>query len=425
MPLVFFWGGWNLIMKPVSAVPGYVAIAGAFGAGAAWLAICAWQPSMLLAVMMFLIACALPMWMLELRRFPKATSASYVSFNQNWRRKLRLAGLAALMGLFFTSVTMFRVASPVSLSGLDEQLFVLLPLCVLWMGWFFVRRSSGRSLDSVESLGLAILHLILKSKKWSYRDRQSLLGWLVKAFYLPLMFSSAYLFLDGARFSLIDKHGWWGAFYVSYFLLFAIDTAFAAIGYCSTSRRIDSQIRSTEPTVLGWVAALICYPPLNLLILNRWLVYSDDYEWNQWLSGLPILSMLWGGAILVSTSLYVSATASFGLRFSNLTNRGIITSGPYAYFKHPSYIGKNVAWWLISVPFISNEGSLIALGHCMALLTINGIYVLRAKTEERHLSADPAYRAYSDWIAENGVFPTLCRKFFSVARCIVRIKMVH
>jgi hypothetical protein len=45
-----------------------------------------------------------------------------------------------------------------------------------------------------------------------------------------------------------------------------------------------------------------------------------------------------------------------------------------------------------------------ALRHCLLLLAVNGIYVLRAWTEERHLSRDPEYVAYARWIDENGLF---------------------
>ena len=36
------------------------------------------------------------------------------------------------------------------------------------------------------------------------------------------------------------------------------------------------------------------------------------------------------------------------------------------------------------------------------LLGINAIYLLRAKTEERHLRLDPDYVAYEQWIERQG-----------------------
>jgi len=119
---------------------------------------------------------------------------------------------------------------------------------------------------------------------------------------------------------------------------------------------------------------------------------------------LPILYGLWGMAILTLTGIYVWATVSFGARFSNLTHRGIITNGPYRWSKHPAYIAKGLSWWLISVPFLAHGGALEALRHGLLLLALNGVYFLRAKTEERHLSRDPVYVDYACWIEAHGLF---------------------
>jgi steroid 5-alpha reductase family enzyme len=86
-----------------------------------------------------------------------------------------------------------------------------------------------------------------------------------------------------------------------------------------------------------------------------------------------------------------------------LTHRGIITNGPYRFTKHPAYIAKNLTWWMISLPFLA-DGGIQALRHCILLLMLNGVYGLRAWTEERHLSRDPTYVAYRQWMEANGLF---------------------
>ena len=88
--------------------------------------------------------------------------------------------------------------------------------------------------------------------------------------------------------------------------------------------------------------------------------------------------------------IYVWATLAFGLRFSNLTNRGIITRGPYRFVRHPAYAAKVVSWWCEAVPIF---GSFLQLFFFLGWVSI---YFLRAITEERHLKADPCYRAYCD-----------------------------
>lgn len=108
-------------------------------------------------------------------------------------------------------------------------------------------------------------------------------------------------------------------------------------------------------------------------------------------------------------AIYAWSTAAFGLRFSNLTHRGIISDGPYRWSKHPAYICKNLSWWMISVPFIGGAGWEQALQSCLLLGGVNLIYFLRARTEERHLSRDPVYREYAAFIAEQGLLAVLRR----------------
>jgi isoprenylcysteine carboxyl methyltransferase (ICMT) family protein YpbQ len=116
----------------------------------------------------------------------------------------------------------------------------------------------------------------------------------------------------------------------------------------------------------------------------------------------------WLALLIATSALWAWSTIIYGLRWSNLTNRGIITNGPYRYFKHPDYLAKNIRWWLLYVPFLSSSGW-NAVQNCALLLVMNLIYYWRAKTEEQHLSADPQYVAYSAWIAENGLIPKIKR----------------
>jgi hypothetical protein len=231
-------------------------------------------------------------------------------------------------------------------------------------------------------------------------------GWAIKAFFLPLMF----VFVAG------DLGNLWSspllpspldfehAFPWILDLLYLVDVFLAAIAYTLTLRPLDSHIRSAEPTVGGWVICLICYPPLND-VTGRILPYDQDgLFWGRVFAPYPVLYVVWGSAILLLVAIYAWSTAAFGLRFSNLTHRGIITSGPYRWTKHPAYISKNISWWMISVPFIAGAGWGQAVQSCLLLGGVSLIYFLRARTEERHLSADPVYRDYAAFIGEHGLF---------------------
>jgi protein-S-isoprenylcysteine O-methyltransferase Ste14 len=233
---------------------------------------------------------------------------------------------------------------------------------------------------------------------------QFILGWLVKFFFLPLMFTYVCGDIDffvGAGISHLNNFD--QIYEYVYRLLYFFDVCFATAGYILSLRLTDTHIRSTDPTLLGWVAAASCYEPFWSIIGAQYLAYDSGRTWGYWLRLDPLLSNIWGILILAFVSIYLWATIAFGCRFSNLTNRGIITNGPYRFTKHPAYIAKNLSWWLISMPFLGDD-RMQAVRHCVLLLLLNGIYALRAVTEERHLSSDAGYVAYSRWIERHGMF---------------------
>ncbi len=234
---------------------------------------------------------------------------------------------------------------------------------------------------------------------------QHCLGWLVKIFFLPLMFGWFYkkvLFFQSADISTIFT-SFKIFFDTTFSLLFYIDLLIVTVGYILTLRVFDSHIRSTEPTFLGWFVALQCYTPFWPFFEEKYLAYHTE-SWSGWLANFPILYSVCGVLILLLTGIYVWATIPFGIRFSNLTHRGILTNGPYKYCKHPAYISKNLSWWLISLPFLSTVGPQEAIKHSLLLLLVNFVYFMRARTEERHLSWDPDYIAYAEYIEQKGIF---------------------
>lgn len=250
--------------------------------------------------------------------------------------------------------------------------------------------------------------MILGIRRQRDRDqlRELALGWIIKAFYLPLMF--VYLAnvvrwlmanpLDLAFAPFAAAFAWW--FKLGLF----VDLSFGTIGYVVTVRLLDSHIRTSNPLFHGWFVTVICYAPFWGLIGNRYFQYNDELSWLGWLSGHPAVLVLWGSVILLFMAFWVWANMTFGLRFSNLTHRGILTNGPFRFTKHPSYVSKNIYWWLLSVPFISSQGWDQATQNCLLILGVNAIYFMRARIEEKHLSEDPVYVEYALWIDRHGVF---------------------
>lgn len=301
----------------------------------------------------------------------------------------------------------------------------------LWLGPDIVEKEQ----DAYYQLGMFVLgnnHYLNKSCLV-----QHALGWLVKMFFLPLMIGYCwgtiqslqnYTFanvIDSIRYcfnhllhpSTIDyssnflSNNFAYLFNFCWALVFLLDLAGGCTGYALSFRIFDNQIRSTEPTLLGWFVALQCYAPFNTVFSSSFFAYgSDNYTWGNWLMKDDITYVIWGSIILLLCVIYVSATVAFGLRFSNLTNRGIVTDGPYRYLKHPAYLSKNLSWWMIAIPFISPTGHFTeAIRNMFMLGCVNFVYYLRAKTEERHLSRDPVYRQYLQAIDEHGLIAKLKR----------------
>jgi protein-S-isoprenylcysteine O-methyltransferase Ste14 len=197
--------------------------------------------------------------------------------------------------------------------------------------------------------------------------------------------------------------------------MFMVDVTFATVGYVLTLKPLDAHIRSANPYAAGWMAALICYPPWILMNSGGPLDYHPgtlgENGWAYWLDGYPLAMTLIAFLLVLLTGIYAWATVAFGIRFSNLTHRGILTHGPYSWTKHPAYVSKNLFWWLATLPFLATTGDMTdQIRNTFTLALVTGIYYWRARTEERHLGADPAYRDYADWMSRHGPITRLFAK---------------
>jgi protein-S-isoprenylcysteine O-methyltransferase Ste14 len=188
--------------------------------------------------------------------------------------------------------------------------------------------------------------------------------------------------------------------------MFMVDVQIAMVGYLLTMKPLDAQIRTANPYLAGWLSALICYPPFILMGGGDVLDYrANGAEWTHWLAGYDVLLWIWAALLLVLTGIYAWATVAFGLRFSNLTYRGVLTNGPYAFTRHPAYLSKNIFWWFASLPFLTTTHSPVdAIRNTVILGLVSAVYYWRAKTEEQHLLAEDAkYREYHAWMEQHGL----------------------
>lgn len=198
-------------------------------------------------------------------------------------------------------------------------------------------------------------------------------------------------------------------------LLFVIDVQIGTVGYLCTFRPLDAHIRSGNPFLAGWLAALMGYPPFVFTFMGNGGMIQYEYNtagWGYWFEGHDMLLWAWAFWLALLTAIYAWATVAFGIRFSNLTYRGVLTNGPYRFTRHPAYLSKNLFWWCSSMPFSVTSDSMVdAIRNTVFLGVVSGIYYWRARTEEAHLlGEDPKYRQYYDWMQESGLITSRLAK---------------
>jgi protein-S-isoprenylcysteine O-methyltransferase Ste14 len=415
---------------PRSAVSSAVGFVGLGGLAVFYLAVRLWHFDAPWVPLAGLASCGVPMilWSLivdKVHRNP-TTGIDWTGAPRPWREAfdtglIKLAGLWATWGLIACFYALGRWywdgGYLYAMQVLSTALVPLVALSIPYVIWLD-RRLVDRQ-DGAWAFGHWLMTLgrdfdpALKP-----RLAEHWRSWAIKGFFTAFMFSTL--------------PGNWGAAVNAYpdqmwddplklaeatvALMFLVDVSIGTVGYILTLKPLDSHIRSGNPFMQGWVAALICYPPFILMNGGGPLDYGHgQLGWERALSDHPMLQPLWAFALMLLTGCYAWATVAFGIRFSNLTYRGVLTNGPYRFTKHPAYLSKNLYWWLASLPILTTTGLWSdAARNTVTLGLISGVYYWRARTEERHmLREDPAYRAYADWMDEHGL---ITRWFARAAR---------
>lgn len=335
-----------------------------------------------------------------------------------WRRiAAKLVGLCALIGLVVIACSAF----PFFIQSSAVQWFVsagyatLGPLAALALVTvLYVALTdliSDEPDDYLNQIGRAVL-------MQDFREADVLFALRVvaiKCFFLVLMFSGGMASLASLAKSPVwtfplFSAGWFDG---AVRLVYLVDVILAAGGYVATFKLFGWHVRATETTALGWLVCLACYEPFFPAISHAFVPYGDGPGWSDSITEGSALFILWSVATLTFHAIYVWATVACGPRFSNLTNRGIITTGPYRFVKHPAYLAKNTAWWLASIPGFVASGFADGLIRALMLGIISFLYFQRARAEERMLGTDPAYRAYAETVAAHGLWPRTKRLFSS------------
>ena len=322
---------------------------------------------------------------------------------------VKLAGLwatwAIIAGLYCLGRWYWQGQYEFSMQVLGVALVPMLVLSVPYVLWLDRRMVDPR--DHCWHFGA----MLLGREAYDPADvKKHWRAWIIKAFFGAFMISilpGGFREVVEADFAqLADNPAAFAFFLIT--LLFVVDVQIGTVGYLVTFRPLDAHIRSGNPFLAGWVAALICYPPFVYAFMGTEGILAYEIRtpgWANWLADSPVLTMVWGGWLVFLTAVYAWATVAFGLRFSNLTYRGVLTNGPYRFTRHPAYLSKNAFWWCSTLPFLVNpDGSAVdVIRNTFFLACVSAIYYWRARTEEAHLLAeDSKYRAYYDWMQRHG-----------------------
>jgi Putative protein-S-isoprenylcysteine methyltransferase len=224
-------------------------------------------------------------------------------------------------------------------------------------------------------------------RQWRGPAKLGFLTCCVKVFFIPLL--CAWVIQNSQHMANLTRSLDWSWPVINRYLREAcifVDTAVFCVGYTVEAVFLRNRIRSVEPTFLGWIVCLWCYPPLNAVSFQPFTANAWNVSLRAgWLQG-EIWTTIGQALITLSWVVFAWASVALGFKASNLTNRGIVTRGPYRFCRHPAYTVK-ILGWLVGAVFFAEHGALGMFG--LAL-----IYFLRAWTEERHLGLDPEYRAY-------------------------------
>lgn len=238
-------------------------------------------------------------------------------------------------------------------------------------------------------------------------NRKVLLNLLMRAYFIPAMVVQIHFQLNSAvRYS---NNGFNNYDFITILLwltaiLWLMDVLNASLSYCVESRWIENRTRSIDLTAGGWLACLSCYAPLNQVTgtLFPFAMYAVS---NNPADLLVPNDALYYGIRIVETIvlvMHVYTDVSLGPSVANITLKRLQTRGFYGIIRHPGTVFKLSLWW-VSAGFYR---SFWTFRHVFGHIMWNVIYILRALSEERHLSHFKEYREYKKKV-KSRFFPGL------------------
>ncbi len=250
--------------------------------------------------------------------------------------------------------------------------------------------------------------------------KTGLFGYVGRGFFLPLNFTAAVLDISKVRgkedmFLTLDWPQMVNFLDNSIFSLLLISII---PGYILTSRLMGISVKAAEGSAFAWFFTLLCYPPINRGTGGGWFhykVHTATQPWITWFGSDGWLSIAVGSFLIFTFAVHYWGESIFCLRSSHLTNRGIVTNGPFRITKHPVYLIKCISWAVTFLPFLGGNSIRQTASLTLAFLAFCFVYVMRSWVEERLLAKDADYVAYALWMDEHALLRPLGRwiPFFS------------
>ena len=284
----------------------------------------------------------------------------------------------------------------------------IIVFCVVWTEWRL-----GPAEDYAWQFGLIVLQRF-KEIDWVV-FRNGIFGWIVRGFFLPINVGGVAPLLKtfrGKETQLLTS-GWPEQIDMLNHMIFALLVISIIPGYLFGLRLLNTTIKKVDQTWFGWGVTLLCYPPMSRGTGVGWFLFYTNASVLPWVSCFGaegVGSYVVGSILLLTYFIHFWAESIFCLRSSHLTNRGVITNGPFRFCKHPVYVIKCIAWGIIYLPFLAGHGVISCISLTVCYLAFCGVYVLRSWIEERILSTDPDYIAYALWMDEHSLFRCVGQK---------------
>ena len=238
------------------------------------------------------------------------------------------------------------------------------------------------------------IHSIFRVFRKKY-NRKILLNIVMRAYFIPVMVSQITSNTSNA-IQLTNTYSSGHELIVLLMLLSSLiwlcDTINASLAYSLESRWLENRTRSIDLTLTGWMVCLCCYPPLNNITSSIFSFAPNVVNNNPNALIYTNITLFYIVKVLQVSllGLHVYIDLSLGPSVANITYKKLQTRGVYGIVRHPGTVTKLFFWLFISSFYRGFWNFKMLFGQ----LGWSVIYILRALTEERHLSHHNEYREY-------------------------------